>query len=94
MDRHIALKLLLETCFEHMDLNTWTGHENKRGFVLTMRFSNKGAILDLDPSGNSVENVVAYKRKTPYQLRRDQVRLNKLNTRQHKRRRTDDESHS
>ena len=38
MDRHIALKLLLETCFEHMDLNTWTGHENKRGFVLTMRF--------------------------------------------------------
>ena len=42
----------------------------------------------------AIFNLVAYKKKTPYQLRRDQVRLNKLNTQQHKRRRTDDESQS
>ena len=71
MERHEALNTFLDVLFQTEDLNSWTGHKNHRGTVLTLRFRPKEAMLDQRDQGNTI----SYKRKTPYQIKRDFSKL-------------------
>ena len=79
MERHEALKTFLDVLFQTEDLNSWTGHKNHRGFVVTLRFTTKEAMLDQRDQGNTI----AYKRKTPYQIKRDSAKLELFCKRKH-----------
>ena len=78
MDKCTALKSHLDNLMKTMDVGTWNSHGNEKGVFISIRLKYKEAILF---DSTTSENRIAFKRKTPYQMNRDRVKLQKLKER-------------
>ena len=63
MEAYSVLKSVLDQLCGKMDLKSWTIHENSKGTVCTVRFSNDSSILDPAEDHNNVKSGLKYKRK-------------------------------
>ena len=77
MDKHGSLKMLLDTLLDKGTLNSWQIYEEKNGSVVVrIRFAARHckAIVTGATNVTDEENIIAYKRKSPAQIRRDNER--------------------
>ena len=77
MDKHGSLKMLLDTLSDKETLNSWQIYEVKNGSVVArIRFAARHckAIVTGATNVTDEENIIAYKRKSPAQIRRDNER--------------------
>ena len=77
MDKHGSLKILLDTLLDKESLNSWQIYEEKNGSVVVrIRFAARHckAIVTGATNITDEENIIAYKRKSSAQIRRDNER--------------------
>ena len=77
MDKQGSLKMILDTLLDKETLNSWQIYEEKNGSVVVrIRFAARycKAIVTGATNVTDEENIIAYKRKSPAQIRRDNER--------------------
>ena len=77
MDKYGSLKMLLDTLLDKETLNSWQLYEEKNGpVVVRIRFAacHCKAIVTGATNVTDEENIIAYKRKSPAQIRRENER--------------------
>ena len=69
------VKTVLDDLCVKMDMNSWTIHKNKTGTVVTLRFKESAGKMDSDHSDMTNQaDYATYRRKSQYQINRDNVR--------------------
>ena len=76
MENHpVLLSTLNELCKREI-ITSWTCHKNKRGYLLSIRFYEEGAILDFPDNASS--ETIHYKPKSISQVKRDESRMSRF----------------
>ena len=79
MEYHTILKSVLNDLCDKQKLTSWTLHENSKGTICTIRFSDISAILDSHSSSFIRPRNTTYRRKSEYQVIRDRSRMQDFN---------------
>ena len=75
MEMHGSLKMLLDTLMDKQALSSWQIYEEKNdSVVVKIRFAARHCNATVTGATTSEDKIIAYKRKSPAQIRRDNAR--------------------
>ena len=75
MEMYGSLKMLLDTLMDKQALSSWQIYEEKNGSVVVkIRFAARHCNATVTGATTSEDKIIAYKRKSPAQIRRDNAR--------------------
>ena len=76
MENHQVLSSTMNELCKREKISSWTCHKNNRGYLLSIRFYEEGAILkSLDEDSSET---IHYKPKSVSQVKRDASRMNRF----------------